>query len=73
MAEQALRFEDMVKFITEVIKLKGAQVNVEDRNLISVAFKGLIQPKRLARRTITGIAANPEYAHLSVPLAAYEE
>lgn len=72
-AEQAMRYEDMVQFLTEVIKLRGAEVNLEERNLISVAFKALIQPKRLARRSIMGIAENPEFVHFSKPLAAYKE
>jgi ribosomal protein S6 len=54
-AEQAERFEDMVEFLRPILKEKGGDFSVEDRNLISVGFKNLIGGKRTAIRTITAI------------------
>jgi len=54
-AEQAERYEDMVDFLEEVLAEKGATVNPDERNLLSVAFKNLISSKRSACRTITAI------------------
>lgn len=54
-AEQAERFEDMVKFLGKVLHEKGADVTSDERNLLSVAFKNLISSKRAACRTITAI------------------
>ena len=54
-AEQAERYEDMVDFLEEVLVIKGSDVNPDERNLLSVAFKNLISSKRSACRTISAI------------------
>ena len=54
-AEQAERFEDMVKYLAAVLDEKGAEVSADERNLLSVAFKNLISSKRAACRTIAAI------------------
>ena len=54
-AEQSERFNDMVDFLKPVIKEKGATLNTDERNLLSVAFKNLIAPQRTAIRTISAI------------------
>ena len=42
-AEQAERFDDMVKFLEEAINLKaGEDFTVDERNLLTVGFKNLI-------------------------------
>ena len=61
-AEQAKRFDDMVVYLEIVLDTKGANVNADERNLISVAFKNLIASKRQACRTIVAIEQNPKYA-----------
>ena len=39
-AEQAERFEDMVRFLSEAINLKkGEDFTIDERNLLSVGFK----------------------------------
>ena len=69
-AEQAERYDDMVGFLEKVLEQKGATVNADERNLISVAFKNLISGKRAACRTISAIEQNPKYAkHLDALLA----
>ena len=54
-AEQAERFEDMVNFLSKVLDEKRGDVNSDERNLLSVAFKNLISSKRAACRTIAAI------------------
>ena len=54
-AEQAERFEDMVKYLAAVLDEKGAEVSADERNLLSVAFKNLISSERAACRTIAAI------------------
>jgi len=54
-AEQAERYDDMVNFLENVLEDKGPEVNADERNLLSVAFKNLISSKRAACRTITAI------------------
>lgn len=54
-AEQAERFDDMVDFLKPVVKEKGSNLSVEERNLLSVAFKNQVGAKRTAWRTISAI------------------
>merc|ERR1712176_1169173 len=71
-AEQAERFEDMVDFLSQVLDSKGGEVNSDERNLLSVAFKNLISSKRAACRTIAAIEQNPKYSQFSNALAQYK-
>ena len=71
-AEQAERFDDMVQFLEEVLKVKGHTVNPDERNLLSVAFKNLISSKRAACRTIVAIEQNPKYSKFNDSLNAYK-
>jgi len=71
-AEQAERFDDMVDFLALVLDIKGPDVNSDDRNLLSVAFKNLITSKRAACRTIAAIEQNPKYSNFSAVLAKYK-
>merc|ERR1719245_1523142 len=71
-AEQAERFEDMVKYLAAVLDEKGAEVSADERNLLSVAFKNLISSKRAACRTIAAIEQNPKYSKFSTALADYK-
>ena len=57
-AEQAERFEDMVEFLKPILKEKGGDFSVEERNLLSVGFKNLIGGKRTAIRTIAFVAGS---------------
>ena len=72
-AEQAERFEDMVKFLEDVLKMKGGEVNPDERNLLSVAFKNLISSKRAACRTISAIEQNPKYSKFNDALLNYKQ
>jgi len=71
-AEQAERFEDMVEFLDAVLAVKGSEVNPDQRNLLSVAFKNLISSKRAACRTISAIEQNPKYQKFNAALLAYK-
>lgn len=71
-AEQAERFDDMVTFLEQVLEIKSSEVNSDERNLISVAFKNLISSKRAACRTIAAIEQNPKYSKYNEALLAYK-
>ena len=72
-AEQAERFDDMVDFLRPILKEKGGDFSVEERNLLSVGFKNLIGGKRTAIRTITAIEQNPKYTKFSHALGHYKK
>ncbi|CAL9691548.1 unnamed protein product [Knipowitschia caucasica] len=52
LAEQAERYEDMVKFMTTVTQEAKETLSVEDRNLLSVAYKNVVGAKRSAWRVL---------------------
>merc|ERR1711998_231519 len=54
LAEQAERYEDMVKYMKQIVDdgLKGDDLSVEERNLISVGYKNMMSVRRTAWRTI---------------------
>lgn len=55
LAEQAERYEDMSKYMMELVKL-NSKLTAEQRNLLSVAFKNIVGSKRSAWRIISSIA-----------------
>jgi hypothetical protein len=63
----------MVDYLRPVLQEKGSEINGDERNLLSVAFKNLISSKRTALRTITAIEQNPKYSQFDSQLAAYKK
>ena len=57
MAEQAERYDDMAKFMKDVVlSLKAGQVLLTDeRNLLSVAYKNVVGNRRSSWRIINSI------------------
>eukprot|EP01083_Nonionella_stella_P190275 704713_1 len=56
-AETAERYEDMCKFVKKLVELKsgGSQdLDVDERNLLSVAYKNVVGAKRASWRTLSG-------------------
>jgi hypothetical protein len=59
-AEQGDRYEDMYKFMRAYIEARAATQSLvhyssDERNMMSVAFKNLITPKRTTWRTIIAV------------------
>merc|ERR1719229_1052287 len=56
-AETAERYEDMCKFVKQLVKMKSAKgedLDVDERNLLSVAYKNVVGAKRASWRTLAG-------------------
>jgi len=56
-AETAERYEDMCKFVKALVQnktTKGQDLDVEERNLLSVAYKNVVGSKRASWRTLSG-------------------
>jgi len=54
LAEQAERYDEMAEFMKEVTK-KPEELTVEERNLLSVAYKNAVGSRRAAWRIITSV------------------
>lgn len=53
--EQTERFEDMLDNIKKVVTQFDQELSVEERNLLSVAYKNTIGSRRTAWRAISSI------------------
>ena len=58
--EQTERFEDMVKYMRLVAEAGDKSLSIEERNLLSVAYKNAIGPHRTAWRALTSIETKEE-------------
>lgn len=54
LAEQSERYEDMITYMTRVANM-GSELSVEERNLLSVAFKNAVGARRSAWRAIVNM------------------
>lgn len=58
LAEQAERFDEMASYMASVVQLADAvEFSIDERNLLSVAFKNVIGSRRSAWRVISSIEA----------------
>ncbi|KAL5230064.1 hypothetical protein ABZP36_028840 [Zizania latifolia] len=63
LAEQAERYEEMVEFMEKVVTAVGAgggELTVEERNLLSVAYKNVIGARRASWRIVSSIEQKEE-------------
>ena len=71
--EQSERFEETIKYMEEIVKMKKDDLSVEERNLLSVAYKNCISSRRSAWRSIYSIemkekSVNSKNIHLVTEL-----
>ncbi|CAD8162898.1 unnamed protein product [Paramecium octaurelia] len=59
LTEQTERFEDMVNYIKQLVSV-GQELSVEERNLLSVAYKNSIGGRRTAWRVLSSIENKEE-------------
>jgi len=59
LSEQAERYDEMVNYMKEVVKA-GGELNVDERNLLSVAYKNVIGSRRASWRIISSIEQREE-------------
>ncbi|KAI7745845.1 hypothetical protein M8C21_025315 [Ambrosia artemisiifolia] len=62
LAEQAERYEEMVKFMEKLVTITtpSSELTVEERNLLSVAYKNVIGSLRAAWRIVSSIEQKEE-------------
>lgn len=52
LAEQCNRFEEMVEFLENMVEKRDTDLNSDERNLLSIAYKNSVTSKRTALRTV---------------------
>ena len=52
LAEQCNRFEEMTGFLEEMLTSRSGDLNSDERNLLSIAYKNSVSSRRTALRTI---------------------
>ena len=57
LAEQAERYEEMVEYMKEVAKEASDDLSLEERNLLSVAYKNVVGARRASLRIVGSIEA----------------
>jgi len=65
LAEQAERFDEMVSYMKDVAK-QPQELTVEERNLLSVAYKNVIGSRRASWRVVTSIEQKGEADKMSI-------
>ena len=53
-SEQTERFEDMLDYMKQIVK-QNAELSIEERNLLSVAYKNSVGSRRTAWRALSSI------------------
>lgn len=71
--EQSERFEETIKYMEEIVKNKKDDLTIEERNLISAAYKNCVSTRRSAWRSVYGIelkekANNSKFLYLVTDL-----
>ncbi len=72
LAEQAERYEDMVMYMGRVVK-KETELTLEERNLLSVAYKNTIGLRRTAWRMVSAIEKKEKYAQFRDVTKEYKQ
>uniref|UniRef100_A0A8C6SC44 Tyrosine 3-monooxygenase/tryptophan 5-monooxygenase activation protein, zeta polypeptide n=1 Tax=Neogobius melanostomus TaxID=47308 RepID=A0A8C6SC44_9GOBI len=76
LAEQAERYDDMAEAMLEVTKKSDVPLNLEERNLLSVAYKNVVGARRSAWRVISSQEAKLNHgqdAKLAAQAKEYRE
>ena len=55
LAEQCERYDEMVEYASEFAKAGGDELTLEERNILSVAFKNVVGTRRAAWRVLSSI------------------
>ncbi|XP_065840381.1 14-3-3-like protein [Oscarella lobularis] len=56
LAEQAERYDDMTKYMSQLVGIKNGNLTTEERNLLSVAYKNVVGARRSSWRVVSSLA-----------------
>ena len=55
MSEQAERYDEMISFVRAFIKKEQRELTVDERNILSVAYKNVVGNRRTSWRVLNSI------------------
>jgi 14-3-3 protein epsilon len=70
LSEQCNRFEEMTEFLEEMLKGRDKDLNSDERNLLSIAYKNSLTSRRTALRTVIAYE-NKEKKKENSPFLSY--
>jgi 14-3-3 protein epsilon len=73
LAEQCNRFEEMTEFLEDMLKAREKDLNSDERNLLSIAYKNSVSTRRTALRTIMAYELKEKKKENSVFLPYVQE
>jgi 14-3-3 protein epsilon len=73
LAEQCNRFEEMTEFLEDMLKAREKDLNSDERNLLSIAYKNSVSSRRAALRTIMAYELKEKKKENSVFLPYVQE
>jgi len=73
LAEQCSRFEEMTEFLEEMLKSRDKDLNSDERNLLSIAYKNSLTSRRSALRTVMAYESKEKKKDNSPFLAYIQE
>jgi len=73
LAEQCSRFEEMTEFLEEMLKSRDKDLNSDERNLLSIAYKNSLTSRRSALRTVMAYESKEKKKDSSSFLAYIQE
>ena len=60
LAEQSERYDEMIKYVSAFVKKEARDLSVEERNILSVAYKNVVGTRRQAWRVLHSIEGKEE-------------
>ncbi|KAL9980046.1 hypothetical protein ACROYT_G008585 [Oculina patagonica] len=72
LAEQAERYDEMVEYMKKIAEEKG-HLEIEERNLLSVAYKNVIGARRASWRVLSSLEKNQNDPTKTADIKAYRE
>jgi 14-3-3 protein epsilon len=73
LAEQCSRFEEMIQFLEDMLKARDKDLNSDERNLLSIAYKNSVTSRRTALRTVMAYEMKEKKKETSVFLPYIQE
>jgi hypothetical protein len=72
-AEQCEQYDDMIKILKPYFETKDEDLQVEERNMLCVAYKNAVGLKRIAWRAVAKAKAIPKYDKFGVQISDYQK